>query len=85
MRYQLLFLRTIPGFEPSPESYAVAVAALQRMHDDLVALGVDDPQAGDLATALFTGLVSQQIANEPGGSRWPAPWDTRSSIDSRRF
>lgn len=70
VRYQLLFLRTIPGFEPSPESYAVAVQALQRMHDDVAALGVTDPQAGDLATALFTGLVSQQIANEPGGSRW---------------
>src|ERR1700730_8760817 len=27
-RYQLLFLRTIPGFEPSPESYAIAVEVL---------------------------------------------------------
>lgn len=80
VRYQLLFLRTIPGFEPSAESYAVAVLALQRMHDDLVALGVDDPQAGDLATALFTGLVSQQIANEPGGSRWLRLVDRAASM-----
>lgn len=70
VRYQLLFLRTVPGFEPSPESYAVAVRALTRVQDDMAALGITDPQAGDLATALFTGLVSQQIANEPGGSRW---------------
>jgi len=27
-RYQLLFQRTLPGFEPSPESYAPAVRAL---------------------------------------------------------
>src|SRR5262245_5236870 len=29
-RAQLLFQRTIPGFEPSPESYALAVEALGR-------------------------------------------------------
>ncbi len=29
-RYQLLFQRTLPGFEPSPESYAPAVRALAR-------------------------------------------------------
>ena len=29
VRYQLLFQRTIPGFEPSPESYAPAVEALE--------------------------------------------------------
>ena len=80
VRYQLLFLRTIPGFAPSQQSYAVAVDALQRMHDDLVDLGVTDPQAGDLATALFTGLVSQQIANEPGGSRWLRLVDRAASM-----
>ena len=70
VRYQLLFLRTIPGFEPSPESYAVAVDALSRIHADMAELGIEDPEAADLATALFTGLVSQQIANDPGGDLW---------------
>lgn len=70
VRYQLLFLRTIPGFEPSPESYAVAVDALSQIHADLAELGIDDPEAADLATALFTGLVSQQLANDPAGDRW---------------
>ena len=70
VRYQLLFQRTIPGFEPSPASYAVAVAALQRMADDFVAVGITDPAALDLSTAMLTGLTSQQIANDPGGDRW---------------
>ena len=80
VRYQLLFLRTIPGFEPSPESYAVAVRALARVQDDMTALGITDPQAGDLATALFTGLVSQQLANDPGGSRWLRLVDRAASM-----
>ncbi len=29
-RYQLMFQRTIPGFEPSPESYALAVEVLEQ-------------------------------------------------------
>lgn len=69
-RYQLLFLRTIPGFTPSAESYAVAVEALDHQRRRLAAVGITDPQAADLATAVFTGLTSQQIANEPGGERW---------------
>jgi len=70
VRYQLLFLRTIPGFEPSPESYAIAVRALAGMQTALDRFGITDPDASDLATALFTGLTSQQIANDPGGDRW---------------
>jgi len=70
VRYQLLFLRTIPGFEPSPESYQVAVRALDDMQRTLTRLGVTDPDSADLATAVLTGLTSQQIANDPGGDRW---------------
>jgi AcrR family transcriptional regulator len=70
VRYQLLFQRTIPGFVPSPESYALAVTALDRMATTMAEAGIDDPEAGDLATAVFTGLTSQQIANDPGGDRW---------------
>lgn len=70
VRYQLLFLRTIPGFEPSAESYALAVAAIESMQSDLHDIGVTDPAASDLSTAVLTGLVGQQIANDPGGDRW---------------
>lgn len=70
VRFQLLFQRTIPDFVPSPQSYALAVAVYEQLAAQLAALGVTDPQAMDLWTAVTTGLVSQQIANDPGGNRW---------------
>jgi AcrR family transcriptional regulator len=70
-RYQLLFQRTIPGFEPSAESYSQAVTALDSARHWLVGLGVvSEGWQLDLLTALMTGLVDQQIANDPGGQRW---------------
>ena len=69
-RYQLLFQRLIPDFEPSPESYAPAVRALDLTREYLARNGITDPRHVDLWIAVFTGLVDQQIANEPGGDRW---------------
>jgi AcrR family transcriptional regulator len=69
-RSQLLFNRIVPGFEPSEESYALAVISLAALHEEFTHLGVTDPTAVDLYTALVGGLISQQIANEPGGKRW---------------
>jgi AcrR family transcriptional regulator len=70
VRYQLLFQRFIPGFEPSPESYAIAVDALQIVRDRLAEAGLTDPRDLDLLTAVTAGLTNQQISNEPGGDRW---------------
>jgi AcrR family transcriptional regulator len=69
-RYQLLFQRTIPGFEPSPESYAPSVEGLEITRRMLADAGGDDPADLDLFTAVTTGLVDQQISNDPGGDRW---------------
>ncbi len=69
-RYQLMFQRTIPGFEPSAESYALAVENLELAARHLRAVGVTDPRFLDLWTAISTGLVDQQISNDPGGDRW---------------
>ena len=69
-RYQLLFQRTIPGFTPSPESYAVSLQSYQQMADQLAIVGVGDQATLDLWTATLTGLASQQISNDPGGDRW---------------
>ena len=69
-RYQLLFQRPIPGFEPSPEAYAPAVRALDLTREYLAHNGVTDPRHVDLWTAVTTGLVDQQISNDPGGDRW---------------
>lgn len=70
VRYQLLFQRTIPGFEPSPESFAISVASLHALRQRFVDVGLDDERSIDLFTALGTGLTDQQISNDPGGDRW---------------
>lgn len=69
-RYQLLFQRTIPGFEPSPESFKISQDNLAELGELLARFGVGDPQALDLFTALATGLADQQLSNDPGGDRW---------------
>lgn len=70
VRYQLLFQRTIPGFEPSPESYVAAVDALDHARRALRACGITDRRALDVWTAVTGGLAAQQNANEPRGDRW---------------
>jgi AcrR family transcriptional regulator len=70
VRYQLLFQRTIPGFDPSAESYAAAVGVLADARTAVAACGARDPRAFDVWTALTSGLVAQQTSNEPGGDRW---------------
>jgi AcrR family transcriptional regulator len=69
-RYQLLFQRTIPGFQPSPESYAPSVEGLELSRRALVDAGATDPRDLDLYTGIVTGLIDQQISNDPGGDRW---------------
>jgi AcrR family transcriptional regulator len=69
-REQLLFQRTIPGFEPSPASYALALRVIDRCVGPLSALGAGRPEQIDVYTALVAGLGAQQVANDPGGDRW---------------
>ena len=69
-RYQLLFQHLLPGFAPSEASYAPAVRALELTRERLAENGVRDPAHADIWTALMTGLVDQQIANDPCGDRW---------------
>jgi AcrR family transcriptional regulator len=70
VRHQLLLQRTIPGFEPSPESFAVALEFYGFGLDLMGRAGVRDPGDVDVFTALTTGLAHQQVANDPGGDRW---------------
>jgi|ERR1022692_274166 AcrR family transcriptional regulator len=69
-RYQLLFLRTIPGFQPSPDSYAIAVKVLGSARALLTSAGLRNDADFDLFTAIVSGLASQQLANDPGGDRY---------------
>jgi AcrR family transcriptional regulator len=70
VRYQLMFQRTIPGFEPSPEAYAPAIDVLENARTAMRACGITDARAFDAWTAVTAGVAAQQNSNEPGGDRW---------------
>ncbi|GAB4099253.1 TetR/AcrR family transcriptional regulator [Sinomonas halotolerans] len=71
---QLLFWRPVPGFVPSAEAYAPTAESIALLHEGLeecVAAGALREQVlGEEGIALFTsfvsGIVTQQLANEPG-------------------
>jgi AcrR family transcriptional regulator len=70
VRYQLMFQRTIPGFEPSPEAFAPAIDVLENARTAMRACGITDARAFDAWTAVTAGVAAQQNSNEPGGDRW---------------
>jgi len=70
VRYQMLFERPVPGFAPAPESFQITAAALAGTRADMQAAGVAGERCLDMFRALITGLVSLQVANDPGGDRW---------------
>lgn len=69
----LLFWRPIPGFEPSPASYAAAQRLVERTRADLAAAvrngelapRADTDEVFRLFTSISAGLCSQQLANQP--------------------
>ena len=72
----LLFWRPVPGFEPSPESYALAERMVERARHDLavaarsgeLAPEADSDEVFRIYTSLSAGLCSQQLANQPGAT-----------------
>ncbi|MGV1009561.1 MAG: TetR/AcrR family transcriptional regulator [Dermatophilaceae bacterium] len=74
----LMHWRPIPGFEPSPASYAPSQAFSQRMRDDLATAvrnhqlrpAADTDETLRLLTVVISGICSQQMANQPA-----APYD----------
>jgi len=80
VRYQLLFQRTIPGFEPSQASWDVALESYSRLRKRLADLGVTEQADLDMYTAVLTGLTDQQISNDPGGTRWAALVDRATDM-----
>ena len=70
VRHQLLFQRTIPGFEPSAAAMEPARQFVELMTERLRAARVDGPDDVDLFSAIVSGLAHQQVANDPGGDRW---------------
>ena len=69
-RAELLFLRPIRGFEPSPDAYAYAEELMTRAVALLRAAGLHDPGDVDCFIGMVAGLATAQASNEPGGDRW---------------
>jgi AcrR family transcriptional regulator len=71
---QLLHWRPVPGFEPSPEAYALSVRDMEFAREEFaeaVRLGQLAPEAATddalrLYTVVLSGVITQQLANEPG-------------------
>jgi AcrR family transcriptional regulator len=69
----LLYWRPIPGFVPSPESFAPSQALWSRWRGDLtvaveegdLAVSADTDEAMRMLTVLLSGICSQQMANQP--------------------
>ncbi|MFI6063037.1 TetR/AcrR family transcriptional regulator [Streptomyces sp. NPDC051286] len=73
---QLLYWRPVPGFEPSPRAFEPAVRQLEALRAALQA-AVDAGQLAPAAaseegvalyTVLTSGVISQQLSNEPSPS-----------------
>lgn len=69
-RHQLMNQRIIPGFEPTPDSYAPSVRVFEHGRERICALGDLDADDYDLFVVLIGGLINQHHANDPGGNRY---------------
>lgn len=73
---QLLHWRPVPGFEPSPAVFAPAVDEMVDVRTEFaeavrigqLAPAADSDDAVRLYTVVLSGLISQQLANQPGAS-----------------
>jgi AcrR family transcriptional regulator len=79
-RHQLMNQRPIPGFVPSADSYAPSVRVYELGQQVFANLGLTDRSDNDIWDALVVGLVNQQLANDPGGTRWSALLDRAIEI-----
>ena len=82
-RYQLMFTRALPGWEPSPRAYSTSTHEYLRMVEALATFGIAEEEDLDLYTAVASGLAAQQLANDPTGDRWVklAPTAARMLLD----
>ena len=70
---QLLFWRPVPGFVPSAATFAASVDEMARARAELASAvragdlraEADSDEALRLYTVVLSGLISQQLANEP--------------------
>jgi AcrR family transcriptional regulator len=73
---QLLYWRPVPGFAPTAATFAVSVAQMDQLRAgfaEAVQAGLLHPDAATghaqrLFTIVLSGVISQQLANQPGAS-----------------
>ncbi len=65
--YHLMFQGTVPGFDPSPDSHAIALTVLQELIDRLAAAGITALDDVALVRSVMSGIAAEQIANDPSG------------------
>jgi len=65
--YHLMFQGTVPGFQPSDQSHETALTVLSELVDRLAAAGVTESADLALVRSMMSGLVAEQIANDPQG------------------
>ena len=71
---QLLHWRPVPGFQPSPGVFAPAEGEMVDVREEFaeavrlgeLAPGADSDDVVRLYTVVLSGLISQQLANQPG-------------------
>lgn len=88
---QLLYWRPVPGFEPSPQAFEPAVRQLEilrtalqaAVHAGQLAPAAAGEEGMALYTALMSGVISQQLANEPSAQVDQGRFSrlTRSAVD----
>jgi hypothetical protein len=73
---QLLFWRPVPDFAPSEETFAASVDQMDFTRRELAAAvnrgdfaaDTDVDEAARMLTVVISGVISQQMANQPGVS-----------------
>lgn len=74
-RFQLMNLRVVVDFEPTPAAYAPSLRVMERFRSRLAGIGVTKDADADLCAAIVGGLIDAQFANEPGGRRYVGQLD----------
>ena len=69
-RHQLMDMPMLRDFTPSEEAYRPAVECYEIMRSILAEIGIRRQADLGMYTALTSGLVNQQLANDPQGDRW---------------
>jgi AcrR family transcriptional regulator len=70
---QLLFWRPVPDFEPSPTAFAASQESMAQLREQFavaarngeLSADADSDDAVRLLTVCLSGLISQQLANQP--------------------